>query len=266
MNKEAIQEIQNTALASKVLEISNKKVVAVPDNAMLKSLERYEECRYGFRGILETTSIADWFAYVDKKGNEQSTVFIDKDSLSAKAIIDLGDSDYPLHCDHKAILTLEKTPIFEAVSCANEKAFNQSQMAEWLEDWNEHLTILDKDEEEMKLSEATAAIRRIEIKSSSSADFEVEESSAKLSRSEQIEAASKGKQVHSLRLTCVPFEGLDPVQLEIRLIVLAGDTPKIRFRVLRYAETKEQIAQNFKDKISTNIKESIDVYVGNFSE
>lgn len=266
MDKQAIKTIESNALAAKVFEMTEGAAVAVPNNHDLKSLEHYNATRDRFRGYLSTSSLEDWIAYVNANGNaDTSTVFVDKDDMSAKAILDLGSETAPLHCQHTAKLSAESTPIFNAVKSINESKLNQEQAAEWLEDWSDHLTIIGKDDEQMTLSEAAAAIRRIEVNKKSNADFETGESYAKLSRSEQIEAKSKGRQVHSLRLTCVPYEGLEPVQIEIRLIVLPSDTPTIRFRVLQGAETREAIAQDFKAKIKANIK-GIPVYVGVFHD
>lgn len=265
MDKQAIETIESHALAAKVFEMTGGGAVAVPDNHSLQSLELYNATRDRFRGSLTTSSLEDWFAYVNANSSpEASTVFINKDRMRANAIIDLGDETAPLHCHHTAELSVESTPIFNAVDNINEDKLNQEQTVEWLEDWGDHLTIIDKNDEEMTLSEAVAAIRRIEVNKKSNADFESGESHAKLSRSEQIEAKSRGKQVQSLRLTCVPYDGLEPVQLDIRLIVLPSEIPTIRFRLLRLAEIKESIAQDFKAKIKANIKD-ISVYVGSFS-
>lgn len=266
MDKQAIETVQNHALAAKVFEMTEGAAVAVPNDHSLKSLEIFNATRDRFRGDLRTSSLEDWFTYVNANSNaDTSTVFVDKDEMTAKAILDLGGDKIPLHCQHTAKLSAESTPIFNAVNHVNESKLSQEETAEWLEDWGDHLTIIDKEDEEMTLSETVAAIRRIEVNKSSNADFETGESHAKLSRSEQIEAKSKGRQVHSLRLTCVPYEGLEPVQIEIRLIVLPSDTPTIRFRVLQGAEIREAIAQDFKAKIKANIKD-IPVYVGCFND
>lgn len=265
MDKQTIETIGSHVIAAKVFEMTEGAAVAVPNDHSLQSLELYNATRDRFRGYLMTSSLEDWFAYVNANSNtDTSTVFVNKDDMTAKAILDLGSDETPLHCQHTAKLSAESTPIFNAANHVHESKFSQEQTVEWLEDWGEHLTVIDKNDEEMTLSEAVAAIRRIEVNKKSNADFESGESHAKLSRSEQIEAKSKGRQVHSLRLTCIPYEGLEPVQVEIRLIVLSSETPTIRFRVLRGTEIREAIAQDFKAKIKENIKD-IPVYVGSFS-
>lgn len=264
MDKQAIETIGSHVLAAKVFEMTEGAAVSVPCDHDLKSLEAFNATRDRFRGFLETSSLEDWTIYTNENSDANaSSVFISKDDMTADAIIDLGTAETPLHCQHKARLMMERTPIFSAANNVNEQRLSQDEAAEWLEDWGEHLAVIDKDDEEMKLSEAVAAIRRIEVNKQSNADFEAGESHAKLSRSEQIEAKSRGRQVHSLRLTCVPYEGLEPVQVEIRLIVLPSDTPTIRFRILRLAETKEAIAQDFKSKIKDSVK-NIPVYVADF--
>lgn len=264
MDKQAIETIQSNALAAKVFEMTDGAAVAVPREHTLESLEKFNNTRDRFRGTLKTSSMADWLDYVNTNGDkEYATVFVDKEGMEALAILDLGHDKTPLHCQHKAVLEVKSTPIFGAISRANERKFSQEETVEWIEDWAEHLTVIDQKDEAMPISEAVAAIRRIEVNSKSSADYESGESHAKLSRSEQIEAKSKGRQAHSLRITCVPYEGLEPVQISVRLIVLPAEKPTIRFRVLQVEAIKEAIAQDFKMKIKDSIKD-MPVYVGNF--
>lgn len=264
MNKEAVEHIQFSNVAQQTAKLTDGLAIALPHGYDVQSLEQFKDHKTRFQGQYVTPSLADWAAYVTNNCDEKSHVFVDSEKLYARAIVDLGTKDKPLHAQHKALLNMKLTPFYRNLLMVNEKDLRQAEMILFLEDWNDYLTILDADEEAMNLAEAVNAIRKIEVHTTSQSEFDEQESSRKLSRSEQIEANSKGRKIHSLRTTFVPSEGLSPVQAEVRVVILAEQTPKIRLRIMKLEVLQESIAQDFKAVLKGSIPENIEVFVGNF--
>lgn len=265
MNKEALEHVQNDAVGLQVLADTNNRAVALPDDYDIRSLETFFDKPFRFRGRVTTDSMADFIKYANDTKQDSSALFINKNDMSADFIVDFGTDQEPRHGEHKATLELVASPAGKALFDANGKKFSQQELCEWLEDWRSHITVTDESGENMTIAQATASIRRINITASSNNEFEDNESSKKLSRSEQIEAKMKGQQPSNLQFTCTPYADIEPVTFEVKINVIVGDRPIIRLRVVQFETIKENIAQEFKQKLVDEIS-GIRAYIGNFTK
>ncbi|SUO95197.1 DUF2303 family protein [Suttonella ornithocola] len=262
LEKDAIEYTQGCNIGAQVLK-DTQRAVALPEGFKIHSLEAYFDAPSRFRGTLRTDSLQDFIQYANDNKSDDSALFIDKSGMTAKLIIDLGNSNKPQHGDHQALLALEMTQAGKAIENANDERFEQQKLCEWLEDWRDYISIEDDAGESMTLSQATAAIRRIETSASVKSEFEDNESHKKLSRSEQIEAKMKGKQPAIIRFNCEPYAELGSIEFVIKLSVIAAQKPVIRLRVIGYEVIKEALAQTFKEKLNSNIND-VPSYVGQF--
>lgn len=264
ISKEAISQLQNDATAAALLAVSNGQATIIPQDYQLLDIEKYAATPRRFRGKFETGSINDFIRYANDNKQPDSGLFISDCGRKAKLIVDHGTPEAPKHGNHIALLTLKSTSAYDALLSQNGCKTTQQALAEWIEEWGEHIAIEDADGQTMSIAQATASIRKIEIKSKGERDFEEEEGMRKVSAMEQIEAKMRGQQPKTLRFTCVPFEGFGPIQAEIRLAVIASkDAPILSTRIIRLEALKESVNQQFKQILSEGIRD-IPTYVGNF--
>lgn len=266
LTQEAINKLQNDATAAGVLAASNGHATVIPEDYQLLNLGEYAEQPQRFKGCFKTGSIADFVRYANANKQNDSALFIDANDNSAKFIVDHGNPEAPKHGDHNAILKLDATAAYGAMLAIHNRKQGQQDLTEWLEEWSEYITVEDSDGVSMTLAQATASIRRIEIKGKSECEFEEGESARKVSAMEQIEAKMRGQQPKTLRFTCTPFDGFKPVQAEIRLNVIASkDAPIIATRIIRLEALRESVSQQFKTILTDGIS-GIPAYVGTFSK
>ena len=264
LTQEAINKLQHDATAAGVLAASNGHATVIPEDYRLIDLSKYAGQPQRFEGCFETGSIADFIRYANINKQDDSGLFIDANNNSAKFIIDHGTPDAPKHGSHVAVLELHATAAYRALISIHQEKHSQQALAEWVEEWGGHITVEDDAGESMTLAQATAAIRKIEIKNKSEREFEEGESARKVSAMEQIEAKMRGQQPKTLRFTCTPFDGFEPVQAEIRLNVIATkDAPIIATRIIRLETLRESVGQQFK-KILTDGIPGIPAYIGDF--
>lgn len=266
LSKEAIQQLQNDATAHDILTASKGYATAIPKEYHLISLECYQDAPVRFNGYFATGSIADFIRYANDNRQGDSALFVDQKENAAELIVDHGTHGAPKHGAHRARLQVKGTAAYRALHGINGCRHAQQALAEWIEEWGEYLTAEDADGESMTIAQATAAIRKIEIKGSSERQFEEEENSRKISAMEKVEAKMRGQQPKTLRFTCIPFEGFEPIQAEIRLNVIAGkDAPQIATRIIRLEALEEGINQQFKRILADGIP-SVATYIGTFSK
>lgn len=266
LTQEAINKLQHDATAAGVLAASNGHATVIPEDYCLLDLEAYAEHPQRFKGRFYTGSIADFIRYANVNKQDHSGLFINADDNSAQFIVDHGNPKAPQHGSHLAVLELKTTAAYGALLAAHNCKTGQQALAEWLEEWGEHIAVEDSDGASMTLAQATASIRKIEIKGKSEREFEEGESARKVSAMEQIEAKMRGQQPKTLRFTCTPSDGFEPVQAEIRLNVIASkDAPIIATRIIRLEALRESVSQQFK-KILTDGVPGIPAYVGTFKK
>lgn len=88
----------------------------VPDGYKLESLERFQDQPNRLRGTFTARTIDQIAAYAWVYCSEVGTVlYVDDEKLSASMILDHGTPEDPLWGEHKAILSLRKTPEWEAI-------------------------------------------------------------------------------------------------------------------------------------------------------
>lgn len=121
LNGDAIEKIQELTLAAvhtQELKTTLCPTVMLPSGYGIESLERFNLHRFRFRGALETTSIADFVRYSVGYAvtDTPARCFIDAESMSARAVFNIGSLDEPGHADNVASIRLKKNSTFPCVA------------------------------------------------------------------------------------------------------------------------------------------------------
>jgi len=270
MDKSAIEQIQKSLVAevlNRSVDITGAQapIVAMPKDFEILNLECFYPNRVRFRGLFETNYIEDFVAYTRKDGGH---CFVDAERMQAESIMDLGTKESPGHAQHKAILVLQKTVPYMAVSHIDGSAETQQRLAEWLEDWREFLRAEDGNGEKIEIKEAIGAIRKITIAAARESEHEVQSLSQSRSTMEQIEAKSKDAKLPAFfYFTCTPYEQLKEREFMLRLsITTPGDAIRLKLRIARLEAMKEEIGKEFREKLLDEIDETAEIFIGTFNE
>lgn len=271
-NKETLQHIEAQALiaAAKPICIDGGAHIAVlPESATLRNLEPFKPVRDRFRGHLHTHSIKAFSNYVEKHDDADEPVeargFIDQDKMTATIIFNLGNKIEAGHGDDTATLTLRPTAAYTAVQGIAGKILSQQALAEWLEDWATN--IQGKTETGyVALAAAINAVRRMTIKATSQRDSTVGDFSASRSSMDEIEAKSADILPTGFIFTTIPYEGLQPAAISLRLSVLTGgDAPMLKLRWVGEEAQREAFADEFKSILVAEIAGMVPLTIGTFT-
>lgn len=248
--------------------------VALPEGVEVSDLEQYLENRRRYRGTMSTNLIDEFVEYVESSLNgydefvvDHFPCFINPKAMSAIAFFNLGDIDNPGHGDHQAKLSLLKTEAFQELLGINGRRFDQRQIAEWLEDWIDHLKTFSEDgTTELPLAASVAAIRRITIGTKAEATSEEQTFSSRRSAMAEVEAQHKDQLPAFLKFTCEPYQGLKERTFTVRLSLITGEKPQISARIVRLETAQEEMAKELEEKLRAGFEDSeVRTFVGEFN-
>lgn len=135
---------------------------ALPDHFEVHDLEGYLSSRRRMRGNYTTRSMGEFVRYVEIYGRADDTcVFVNTAEMSARAVLNLGTNLAPGHADNIGTLALQKTTAYEALLRLTNGARRQQSVAEFFEDWSQHVTMqfFGEDDAEITARQAAAAVR-----------------------------------------------------------------------------------------------------------
>ena len=131
LDRSALEHIQELSITAEKITEGGKtffETVVLPKNMAVYSLEQHQQCRNRFRAKFETETLADYLTYV--KHNSGKCVYVNTAAMRAVTVFDIGDNTKPGHCEHKAKLSLEKTPEYLSILKINEQRLSQRHLAE----------------------------------------------------------------------------------------------------------------------------------------
>lgn len=270
--KDALQHIEQQALAASKARFDQSTHVPsiiLRGDEKLESLEQFSEHRSRFRGAYETTQLGEFAAYLS--ANPNGTAFVDPDSMTCGAIIDIGDNEAPGHCQHVARLKLRQTALFAELCRLNGQRLSQQQMAEFLEDWRDSLTArraIDATTYDAQgIADAIASVRKITIKSKSAATTATGDFQASRSALEEVEATSEKPLPAFIVAHCEPYIGMSSRAIAARLSVIFVDDkpPALQLRIVGRERLTEELATEFAELVRDKVPKSTAVLVGTFS-
>jgi len=259
MDESAIEKIQHMAVqATQIgnINATDTPVVAMHQDFRLHDLEKYMENRARFRGIFRTHLVSEFVQYFTDYHDENTRVFVNSVEMMAEAVFNLGTYHTPGHCDHVAILKLDKTPEFQALlDLESRSPHTQRALAEWIEDWRNCITVHSDDGEEVELKRVIAAIRNMEINASRTSEYSDGDFSAQKSTLEQIEAKSRHGLPEGFLFHCVPYAELEPCDIYVRLHVVtrADGPPKLGVRIVQRPALLDDLRREFAGLLTERI-------------
>ncbi|MBY6032159.1 YfdQ family protein [Marinobacter daepoensis] len=264
--------VQADALQTFIQEQTDGSTIALPESVKVADLEQYLEHRRRYRGTMSTNLIAEFVEFVTStiQGYNDLTInnfpcFINPQAMRAIAFFNLGDVDSPGHGDHQAKLSLLKTEAFQELLGINGKRFEQRQMAEWLEDWIDHIEAIAEDGAILPLSTAVSAIRRITIGTTAETTREEQTFGTRQSAMAEVEAKHKDQLPAFLKFTCEPYQGLQERTFTVRLSLITGEKPQISARIVRLETAQEEMAKELEEKLRSGFEDSeVRTFVGEF--
>lgn len=266
IEKDALVHLELRTLQGFHIDGTDIPVRLVPKDMVLQSLESFLPQRKRFRGGFTTSYIADFAIYSAQFPGGKC--FVDQAEMGARIYFDLGDIENPGHGQNRAHIKLEQTAPFAALLNLPNKQLSQKELAEWLEDWSQFFVGYSSSGEAITPGNVVASIRRVTIAAKKESTTEHRDFKAEKSGFESIEVRSEAELPAGIRFTCIPYHGLDQRSFELRLSVINGDSPRLVLRHVRFEESKEQMANEFSDKLSTALKSAgaeADIYLGEFS-
>jgi len=247
-DKEAIIALQESAsidAASNALNSScdTHDLVALPSDYKLNNLEQFKPLRRRARGTMNTQAIDAFVEYSKGHAEPGASVFINAEEMSATAVLNLGTPVAPGHADNRAKLTLKRTAAYHALTCmATGSGHKQATIAEFLEDWPEHIQC-HNDAGEITLPKAIAAIRKLTIESIRKLENSEQQLSASRSAFESVQATSVDPLPTSILFDCQPYADLKARTFALRLNVhTGGDKPTISLRIVKAEQHAEDVA------------------------
>lgn len=270
MDGSAIKELVELAVAANGGTAIGPSAISLPDNMTIHDVEKYAEKPARFRGIFTTNALDPFTKYVsDYYAADESALYVNTDSMSAVAILDLGRPGAPLHGESRAIIKSEPTLEFMAIKNAVTAWKSQEAAVEWLEDWSPNIsTHPDGSRREMK--SVIHAFRSIRVGSENAKESVITDFSASKSALEKIEAKSSAGEIPStLYFTCIPYSfnyqtRTFPLRVKIKT---TKDGVSIAFSCTVLAQIEEQIRREFEAELDVRLEAlsvKLPTYVGSF--
>lgn len=213
-------------------------------------IEKQLPSRTRVRGCFSTNEIASFKQYIDSK-NPETPVFIDSDTMYAKAIFNYGDNETQGHCDDTAVLALKKTPLWSELTERNGSKLSQKGFIEFFEGWGHLLHAHGSDDEPIERGQAIAAVRSLTIDTAKNISNTVTNHSESRSKFENIETkATQGKLPTYFEITNSCYNDLPARSVKVRLVVhTADDKPCFSLRIDAIDLIKYERAAAFSDAL-----------------
>lgn len=269
INKQTIEHIESRAAGFKnPIDNTDHKVLFAPTGFEFYPLEKFNTEKDRFTGKFRTSDINDFGAYYDKHNQQScSTCFVHADDMTAKVIYDLGDQGEPLHGEHTAILTMQKTAAFESLKSITKQKMSQREAAEWLEDWREYLNALDAKGNLVDIKKAILAIRNLTFEETTKTDYSENDYRSTRSAMEEIEIKSENGLPSKIVFKTVPYHGLKEREFVVRIYFSqhpSAKGPEAKFRFVQFEKENEEMADEFKVLLKDKLGQEANIFVGTF--
>ncbi len=262
ISKDAIQHLQDSANFDLVFkELSKLKSghahLVVPEGFQVKDFEAFMECRSSYRASFKTNSVSDFINYVVGFDSDGSRCFIDSADMEANAVFDIGTVEQPGHQRNKASIKLDKTSAYTTLLRYSGERLSQKDFSDWLEDWADHISVINTADEEVEAKAAARAVRNVKVESLNSQNSEVGDYSHNMSELEKMNVSSSDPLPSLIQFTCHPYADLEERAFVLRVSVMTGEKqPRFNMRIMRLETAKEEMVQEFKDKLTGLMKDN----------
>ena len=261
MEGTAVKEISlQAAIADINQRLSGSEVIAVPKDAELQSLERFRSNPNIFRGKFITSVIGDFVFYLNTHGNNDSGIFINPDTSSALAIIDLGDQYNPLWGKHRAGLYLKKTAAYAALLDNANTSICQLKFIDFIRDWKDHIAF-----DGLDVPGAIKIFRKLTVKTDGQKEQTISNFAASASALEKIEIKAGADEIpEGFHFKVVPHEGFNEITFDVKIQGVADEkSVRLKYRISQLEIAQEVITNEFRDRIRNGvIINGLSVFIG----
>lgn len=238
----------------------------IPNNARLVSLERFQDAPRRRRATVEFTELAAFVEYVKAEATEQAAIFFHAASATVTAFFDYSNAATAYAagwCDHRAILTLQRTPELEAALELCQSRRTQQEVIDWLEDWGQVIQPISARGDPLTPSAAITQLRRLEVNATKTKIVEVGDFQSSRSALDSVEAAVGDQQPPASFVLSAPFyRGTGAVELPLRLsVVFKDNAAAIKLRPIGFEALRQVVLNELRDALRTELKQ-IDMYFG----
>lgn len=271
MDASAIKEIGANAAAVALngdARNNDVPVAYLPDSFDIHSLDKYQDHKSRYTGAFKSGHIQSFAGYFTTFSvlDNRPDVFINSEAMSAKCYFDLGNPGEPLHGEHTALLTLEKTAAFKSFEKITDRKISQRDAAEWVEDWRELIQAFDQDDHEIDVKKLVSTIRKISIEQRQKADSSEGQYSSSRSAMEEIEAKSgEGELPKVLVFKCEPYHCIPEMEFRFRLAIHTDGAVSFTLHRIKEEEDQERIADQFTEKLTGALPDDISILQGTFT-
>lgn len=269
MDKTAIQEIAKLAIAAESNALLGHEAIVIPEGFKLQSLELFKAIPNHFRAKYTTNVLDEFIEYLSFFANETTAVFINPETLAAKAIIDMGDKSKPLWGRHLANIQLLKKPAYSALLKSANMLLLQQEFIDFIEDWRGNINFYADNEERASLSFSAVlkTLRHLKISANSNSEQNIGNFSASRSALESIEIKAGGDLLpDGFLFEVIPYEGFAPVILSCQLRAVSDDkNVKLKFRIEQLDIIQNILAVQFQEKLineTKNKETAIRIFIG----
>lgn len=264
-------------LAIPVCDLARGELIAVHDSYKVQDLEVFQNGRNRARGILSTPSFEDFKSFVLASNSHQHTdavvipfaapVFVNHKDYSAVAILNFHqDNHVQGHCDHKAVLKLEPTIVWQKLNELKDRKLSQKSFAVMLEDWATVFAAESETGDAINIGHAIHAVRNMVVDANASVSTQVNNISESKSTLENVEAKSKdGKVPAYFSIKDTAYLGLEETTIRLRLVTNTLERElSFSLQIVKEDLLRNEIAEEFKEKVIELLPEN-PVRIGTFS-
>lgn len=253
-----------------------ESVVFVRSDYNLESIEKFLPNRRRFRGRFQSHDTGAFFKYIKDNHTlhtgdstvDATQVFVDAERMQATAYVDYTTNEGKAgHCDHLAVLTLDRTPIYDDVLNINGAGKQQRDAYEWIEDMAHALTFIDANKQPIETPEVLAAVQNMTVERARTARLECGQLSESTDVMDRAEAKAKvGKVPAAVKFTDPCYQGLEPVSFYMRFGVLTGgDQVRFKLDLINKPELEHERAKAFAELLESENAEHVVVRMGTFN-
>jgi uncharacterized protein YfdQ (DUF2303 family) len=261
MDSTAIQRLVD--LGAERSQVMNTDIPAIIKDKQsdVQSLEHLLARPKHHKAFFSTALIDEFVAYASRNAadNKHSSAYIDTESMTAQTIFDHGDALEPQWGHHRAQLRLKQLPEYKALLQNNNRDLSQQDFVDFLSDWKSSVFFEDE-----SFLTVLNRIRKLTVTNLSKAESEIGNFNATASALESVEvSAGSTKPPEEFMFNCTPYEqfGQRVFLCEIRAKV-DGSNIKLRYRIQQLDAITDDIAREFKTKLSEQLNGMLTISVG----
>ena len=269
MQKDTIEKLQAQGIAiANLTEKADYPAVVLPNDCGIHSMEKFMRYRNRFAAKMVTNNIDSFAKYVATFNANTAAGFVSPGDMSAQVVFNVGTIDEPGHADNIAQLDLCRTAAYSAFLSHTNGRHSQQHMAEFIEDWRDHITMTDENGDSIDVMKGLRAIRLTKVDANKQDVYGTQHFSVNKSALEQLDITGGDNLPlpSYINFTCEPYRGLADRTFSTRLSVSFGEK-EILFNMnkLLHEKHREEMLEEFKKSVTELVGAGIPVYIGEFS-